>query len=144
MLRHTLTKTSDSEISQLSGCFLSGGNCPHCLHVVPVGDDPSLDGVLQGQDVSPALGLTSHVAIFLSHSHKHTHLQSHLSLHLFVCQTSVVLKLTFCPCSLGRPTTDGKTARGSSSPEKPALHILEPLSITRTGTSSSMSGKKII
>eukprot|EP00036_Acanthoecidae_sp_10tr_P011734 CAMPEP_0182920570 /NCGR_PEP_ID=MMETSP0105_2-20130417/3563_1 /TAXON_ID=81532 ORGANISM="Acanthoeca-like sp., Strain 10tr" /NCGR_SAMPLE_ID=MMETSP0105_2 /ASSEMBLY_ACC=CAM_ASM_000205 /LENGTH=108 /DNA_ID=CAMNT_0025057987 /DNA_START=43 /DNA_END=369 /DNA_ORIENTATION=- len=37
----------------------------------------------------------------------------------------------------GRPITDGKTARGASSPAKPALHIPEPLSITRAATSSS-------
>ena len=32
---------------------------------------------------------------------------------------------------------DGKTARGASSPAKPALHIPDPLSITRAATSSS-------
>jgi hypothetical protein len=32
---------------------------------------------------------------------------------------------------------DGKTARGASSPAKPALHIPEPLSTTRAATSSS-------
>ena len=37
----------------------------------------------------------------------------------------------------GRPTIDGKTARGASSPAKPALHMPEPLSITRAATSSS-------
>lgn len=34
--------------------------------------------------------------------------------------------------------THGKTARGASSPAKPALHIPEPLSITRAATSSSI------
>ena len=33
---------------------------------------------------------------------------------------------------------DGKTARGASSPAKPALHIPEPLSITRAATSSDI------
>jgi hypothetical protein len=37
----------------------------------------------------------------------------------------------------GRPTMDGKTARGASSPANPALHIPEPLSTTRAATSSS-------
>jgi len=32
---------------------------------------------------------------------------------------------------------DGKTARGASSPAKPALHIPEPLSTTKDATSSS-------
>jgi hypothetical protein len=32
---------------------------------------------------------------------------------------------------------DGNTARGASSPAKPALHIPLPLSITRAATSSS-------
>jgi len=32
--------------------------------------------------------------------------------------------------TLGLPTIDGKAAFGASSPEKPALHIPEPLSIT--------------
>jgi hypothetical protein len=32
---------------------------------------------------------------------------------------------------------DGKTARGASSPAKPALHIPDPLSTTKAATSSS-------
>lgn len=42
---------------------------------------------------------------------------------------------TWC---LGRPTMDGKTARGASSPANPALHIPDPLSITIAATSSLM------
>ena len=41
------------------------------------------------------------------------------------------------PGCFGRPTTDGKTARGASSPAKPALHMPEPLSTTSACTSSS-------
>ena len=41
------------------------------------------------------------------------------------------------PGCLGRPTIDGKTALGASSPAKPALHIPDPLSSTRACTSSS-------
>ena len=37
----------------------------------------------------------------------------------------------------GRPTMEGKTALGASSPAKPALHIPEPLSTTRAAASSS-------
>ena len=37
----------------------------------------------------------------------------------------------------GRPTMDGKTARGASSPAKPALHIPDPLSTTKAAESSS-------
>ena len=46
---------------------------------------------------------------------------------------------TMIPGCLGRPTMDGKTARGASSPAKPALHIPDPLSTTRAWTSSSSS-----
>eukprot|EP00448_Togula_jolla_P036579 CAMPEP_0170624896 /NCGR_PEP_ID=MMETSP0224-20130122/30475_1 /TAXON_ID=285029 /ORGANISM="Togula jolla, Strain CCCM 725" /LENGTH=45 /DNA_ID= /DNA_START= /DNA_END= /DNA_ORIENTATION= len=41
------------------------------------------------------------------------------------------------PGIFGRPTMDGKTARGASSPAKPALHMPLPLSTTRAATSSS-------
>eukprot|EP00441_Pelagodinium_beii_P037278 CAMPEP_0197646978 /NCGR_PEP_ID=MMETSP1338-20131121/23964_1 /TAXON_ID=43686 ORGANISM="Pelagodinium beii, Strain RCC1491" /NCGR_SAMPLE_ID=MMETSP1338 /ASSEMBLY_ACC=CAM_ASM_000754 /LENGTH=67 /DNA_ID=CAMNT_0043220669 /DNA_START=5 /DNA_END=205 /DNA_ORIENTATION=+ len=41
------------------------------------------------------------------------------------------------PGIFGRPTMDGNTALGASSPAKPALHIPEPLSTTRAATSSS-------
>merc|ERR1712055_895600 len=44
---------------------------------------------------------------------------------------------TITPWCLGRPTMEGKTALGASSPAKPALHIPEPLSQTRAATSSS-------
>ncbi len=37
----------------------------------------------------------------------------------------------------GRPTMEGKTARGASSPAKPALHMPDPLSTTRAAASSS-------
>jgi len=44
---------------------------------------------------------------------------------------------TMTPWWRGRPTMEGKTARGASSPAKPALHMPEPLSTTRAATSSS-------
>ena len=39
------------------------------------------------------------------------------------------------PGIFGRPTMDGKTARGASSPAKPALHMPLPLSTTNAATS---------
>ena len=45
---------------------------PNLLHVVPVGDDAVLDGVLQCQDPPLALRFISHVAIFLAHADHHT------------------------------------------------------------------------
>jgi len=48
------------------------GVMPDLLHVVPVGDDAVLDGVLEGEDSSLALGLVSHVAVLLSHTDHHT------------------------------------------------------------------------
>merc|ERR1719318_254527 len=44
---------------------------------------------------------------------------------------------TITPWWRGRPTMEGKTARGASSPANPALHMPEPLSQTRAATSSS-------
>ena len=41
------------------------------------------------------------------------------------------------PGCLGRPTMEGNTARGASSPAKPALHMPDPLSTTKACTSSS-------
>ncbi len=41
------------------------------------------------------------------------------------------------PWCLGRPTIDGNTARGASSPANPALHIPDPLSTTNAETSLS-------
>jgi hypothetical protein len=44
---------------------------------------------------------------------------------------------TITPGWRGRPMIEGKTARGASSPAKPALHMPEPLSTTSAATSSS-------
>ena len=44
---------------------------------------------------------------------------------------------TITPWWRGRPTIEGKTARGASSPAKPALHIPDPLSTTNAVTSAS-------
>ena len=57
-------------LSQENGVFLGGntelvveGVMPDLLHVVPVGDDAVLNGVLQGQDTSLGLGLISDVGV---------------------------------------------------------------------------------
>jgi len=42
---------------------------PDLLHVIPIGHDAVLDGVLQGQDTKLALGLIAHVAVLLVHAH---------------------------------------------------------------------------
>eukprot|EP00418_Pyrodinium_bahamense_P061003 CAMPEP_0179187026 /NCGR_PEP_ID=MMETSP0796-20121207/92786_1 /TAXON_ID=73915 /ORGANISM="Pyrodinium bahamense, Strain pbaha01" /LENGTH=60 /DNA_ID=CAMNT_0020891061 /DNA_START=27 /DNA_END=209 /DNA_ORIENTATION=- len=47
------------------------------------------------------------------------------------------------PGILGRPTIEGKTARGASSPAKPALHMPLPLSTTSAATSSSAMASKL-
>ena len=43
--------------------FIVEGVMPNLIHVVPVGDDASLDRVLEGQDPPLALGLISDVRI---------------------------------------------------------------------------------
>merc|ERR1712130_135677 len=48
------------------------GVVPDLLHVVPVGDDAMLDGVLQREDSSLGLGLVSNVGVLLPHAHHHT------------------------------------------------------------------------
>merc|ERR1719391_1306300 len=45
---------------------------PDLLHVVPVGDDAVLDGVLQSQDTPLALGLVADVGVLLTHTHHDT------------------------------------------------------------------------
>ena len=51
---------------------LDSQNVPHLLHIVPVGDDSVLDGVLQGEDTSLALGLVSDVGVLLPHTNHHS------------------------------------------------------------------------
>ncbi len=46
-------------------------------------------------------------------------------------------KLTMISGCFGRPTMEGNTAQGASSPAKPALVVPDPLSITNARTSSS-------
>lgn len=42
------------------------------LHVLPVGDNAMLDGILQNEEISLALGLFSQAIILLAHAHQHT------------------------------------------------------------------------
>merc|ERR1719323_951960 len=44
---------------------------PDLLHVVPVGHDSVLDGILQGEDSSLGLGLVSNIGVLLSHTNHH-------------------------------------------------------------------------
>merc|ERR1712168_1323441 len=52
--------------------FIVEGVMPDLLHVIPVGDDSVLNGVLQGEDTSLGLSLISNIGILLSHTDHHT------------------------------------------------------------------------
>merc|ERR1712080_69976 len=45
---------------------------PDLLHVIPVGDDSVLNGVLQGEDTSLGLGFITDIGILLSHTNHDT------------------------------------------------------------------------
>jgi hypothetical protein len=45
---------------------------PDLLHIVPVGDDSVLNGVLEGEDTTLGLGLITYVGVLLSHTNHHT------------------------------------------------------------------------
>merc|ERR1712168_1664423 len=76
-LGHLLTVSLGVEgsLSKEDGLFLRGdteliveGVVPDLLHVIPVGDDSVLNGVLKGEDTSLGLGLISNIGILLSHT----------------------------------------------------------------------------
>merc|ERR1711887_252621 len=76
-LSHLLTVSLGVEgsLSEEDGLFLWGntefiveGVMPDLLHVIPVGDDSVLDGVLQGEDTSLGLSLVTDIGILLSHA----------------------------------------------------------------------------
>ncbi|KFV39496.1 hypothetical protein N341_04765, partial [Tyto alba] len=48
------------------------GVVPDLLHVIPVGHDAVLNGVLQSEDAPLALGLIPHIAVLLPHAHHDT------------------------------------------------------------------------
>merc|ERR1712242_355778 len=66
-------------LSQEDGLLLWGnteliveGVVPDLLHIVPVGDDTVLNGVLQGEDTPLGLSLVSNIGVLLSHTDHHT------------------------------------------------------------------------
>merc|ERR1719325_89526 len=76
-LSHLLTVSLGVEgsLSEEDGLFLGGdtelvveGVVPDLLHVIPVGDDSVLDGVLQGEDTSLGLSFISNIGILLTHT----------------------------------------------------------------------------
>merc|ERR1711905_30762 len=80
-LGHLLTVSLGVEgsLSEEDGLFLRGnmeliveGVVPDLLHVIPVGDDSVLNGVLEGKDTSLGLSLISNIGILLSHTDHHT------------------------------------------------------------------------
>merc|ERR1711894_169127 len=80
-LGHLLTVSLGVEgsFSEQDRLFLRGnteliveGVVPDLLHVIPVGDDSVLNGVLEGKDTSLGLGLISNIGILLSHTDHHT------------------------------------------------------------------------
>ncbi|TRY75422.1 hypothetical protein TCAL_16795 [Tigriopus californicus] len=80
-LRHLLAigLGVEGSLGQEDGLLLGGhtqlvveGVMPDLLHVVPVGDDAVLHGVLQGQDTTLGLGLVAHIGVLLSHTDHHT------------------------------------------------------------------------
>merc|ERR1719452_71336 len=80
-LGHLLTVSLGvkGSLSQKDGLFLRGntelvveGVVPDLLHIIPVGDDSMLNGVLEGKDTSLGLSLISNIGILLSHTNHHT------------------------------------------------------------------------
>merc|ERR1711990_1154439 len=68
----------EGSLSKEDGLFLRGnteliveGVVPDLLHVIPVGDDSVLNGILEGKDTSLGLGLISNIGILLSHTNHH-------------------------------------------------------------------------
>merc|ERR1719390_560707 len=65
----------EGSLGQEDGLLLGGdtelvveGVVPDLLHVVPVGDDSVLNGVLQGEDTPLGLGLVTDIGVLLSHT----------------------------------------------------------------------------
>merc|ERR1711975_39391 len=65
----------EGSLSEEDGLFLGGnteliveGVVPDLLHIIPVGDDTVLNGVLQGEDTSLGLGFISNIGILLTHT----------------------------------------------------------------------------
>merc|ERR1712105_215244 len=52
--------------------FIVEGVMPDLLHIIPVGDDTVLNGVLEGEDTSLALSFISDVGVLLAHANHDT------------------------------------------------------------------------
>merc|ERR1712112_555435 len=71
----------EGSLSEEDGLLLRGhtelvvhGVVPDLLHVVPVGDDSVLHGVLEGEDTPLGLGLVTDIGVLLSHTDHDTHM----------------------------------------------------------------------
>mmetsp|Transcript_18157 Transcript_18157/g.27323 ORF Transcript_18157/g.27323 Transcript_18157/m.27323 type:complete len:392 (+) Transcript_18157:312-1487(+) len=82
-LRHLLAVglRVERRLGEEDGVLLRGdtklvveGVVPDLLHVVPVGDDAVLDGVLEREDTTLGLRLVAHVRVLLPHANHHTRL----------------------------------------------------------------------
>merc|ERR1719346_569269 len=69
----------EGSFCEQNGLFLRGntelveeGVVPDLLHVIPVGDDSVLYGVLEGEDTSLGLSFISNIGILLTHTDHHT------------------------------------------------------------------------
>merc|ERR1711977_404684 len=69
----------EGSLSKKDGVLLGGntefiveGVMPDLLHVIPVGDDSVLNGVLEGEDTSLGLSLVSNIGVLLSHPDHHS------------------------------------------------------------------------
>jgi len=180
-LGHLLTVGLGVEggLSEEDGMLLGGdtelvveGVVPDLLHIVPVGDDTVLNGVLEGQDTTLGLSLITDVGVLLAHADHDTWRRARTKqrdqaqgrekmpgrrenrqtkrttttrgsaararaepktenpVHLRGGSTDQQERGWASekgrenrPWWRGRPTMEGKTARGASSPAKPALHI---------------------
>jgi hypothetical protein len=65
----------EGSLSEEDGLLLGGntelvveGVMPDLLHIIPVGDDTVLNGVLQGEDTSLGLGLVTDIGVLLTHT----------------------------------------------------------------------------
>ena len=74
---------------------------------------------------------------YFTHTHTHTQLSINSTMQSFLLVAHSLESTRAHTWWRGRPTMEGKTARGASSPAKPALHRPEPLSHTSAVVSSS-------
>merc|ERR1719483_364123 len=75
----TVSRWVKGSFSQEDGLFLRGnteliveGVVPDLLHIIPVGDDSVLNRVLQSEDTSLGLSLSSNISTLLSHTNHNT------------------------------------------------------------------------